>query len=604
MERKMVASKELNMTTTPFLDNMLKRQMIGLFFLTFIMMSYLYATQKALDPSIEWFESGMGLFGGLALFLAGLDQLTEGLKMAAGDALKNVLQKLTTNRVMGVITGTFVTGILNSSSVTTVLVIGFVTVEIMTLQQSVAVIMGANIGSTVTAQLLAFNITKYALLPVAIGFFMTFTAKQDKIRYYGMMLMGIGMVFFGMGVMSEAMAPLRTYAPFIDFLEQMKNPLLGILAGAVFTGIVQSSAATVGISIALATEGLLSLPAGIALALGANVGTCVTALLASLGKPVEAVRAAMVHVLFNIIGVLIWLPFLAYLADISIAISPVAEGLKGMEKMAYEVPRQIANGNTFFNVANVFLFILFAPLFAKAATKLVPEKVEKKEVMISPKYLNEDALTMPSTALTNVSFESIRSIELIKDMVSILRTAGREKYNPPMDTLQTMYQKVQILENANLLYLGKIRQLELTEKDSLAHQNLMATNTMLEGIAYTLQTEIREIVKKMVEINYAPSEITLNYIREVVDKTLHALDLTAKGIKDRDYTAFDEILEMKRAYKELLEKFMQRKSERLAEASESYLEIIKIETTLVNTFYHIYHLNRLLAKQWIKEKEL
>jgi len=604
MERKMVASKELNMTTSPFLDNMLKRQMIGLFFLTFIMMSYLYATQKALDPSIEWFESGMGLFGGLALFLAGLDQLTEGLKMAAGDALKNVLQKLTTNRVMGVITGAFVTGILNSSSVTTVLVIGFVTVEIMTLQQSVAVIMGANIGSTVTAQLLAFNITKYALLPVAIGFFMTFTAKQDKICYYGMMLMGIGMVFFGMGVMSEAMAPLRTYAPFIDFLEQMKNPLLGILAGAVFTGIVQSSAATVGISIALATEGLLSLPAGIALALGANVGTCVTALLASLGKPVEAVRAAMVHVLFNIMGVLIWLPFLAYLADISIAISPVAEGLKGMEKMAYEVPRQIANGNTFFNVANVFIFILFAPLFAKAATKFVPEKVEKKEVMISPKYLNEDALTMPSTALTNVSFESARSIELIKDMVSILRTAGREKYNPPMDTLQTMYQKVHILENANLLYLGKIRQLELTEKDSLVHQNLMATNTMLEGIAYTLQTEIREIVKKMVEINYAPSEITMNYIREVVDTTLHALDLTEKGIKDRDYTAFDEILEMKRAYKELLEKFMQRKSERLAEASESYLEIIKIETTLVNTFYHIYHLNRLLAKQWIKEKEL
>jgi phosphate:Na+ symporter len=600
----MIATKELKMVTTPFLDNMLKRQMIGLFFLTFVMMSYLYATQEALDPSIEWFESSIGLFGGLALFLAGLDQLTEGLKMAAGDALKNVLQKLTTNRVMGVITGAFVTGILNSSSVTTVLVIGFVTVEIMTLQQSVAVIMGANIGSTVTAQLLAFNITKYALLPVAIGFFMTFTSKQDKIRYYGMMLMGIGMVFFGMGVMSEAMAPLRTYAPFIDFLEQMKNPLLGILAGAVFTGIVQSSAATVGISIALATEGLLSLPAGIALALGANVGTCVTALLAALGKPVEAVRAAMVHVLFNIIGVLIWLPFLAYLADISIAISPVAEGLTGMEKMAYEVPRQIANGNTFFNVANVFIFIFFAPLFAKAATKLVPEKVEKKEVIISPKYLNEDALAMPSTALTNVSFESIRSIELIKDMVSILRTAGREQYNPPMDTLQTLYQKVQILENANLLYLGKIRQLELTEKDSLAHQNLMATNTMLEGIAYTLQTEIREIVKKMVEINYAPSEITLSYMRGVLDKTMHALDLTAKGIKDRDYTAFDEILEMKRPYKELLEKFMQRKSERLAETNESYLEIVKIETTLINTFYHIYHLNRLLAKQWMKEKEL
>ena len=592
------------MVAAPSLNNMLKRQMIALFVLTFVMMSYLYATKEMLPPSVDWFQSGMGLFGGLALFLAGLDQLTEGLKMAAGDALKNVLQKLTKNRVMGVTTGAVVTGLLNSSSVTTVLVIGFVTVEIMTLQQSVAVIMGANIGSTVTAQLLAFNITQYALLPVAIGFFMTFTAKQDKVRYYGMILMGLGMVFYGMGVMSEAMAPLRTYEPFINFLEQMKNPILGILAGALFTGIVQSSAATVGISIALAAEGLLSLPAGLALALGANIGTCVTALLASLGKPVEAVRTSVVHVLFNVLGVLIWLPFIAYLADISIAISPVADTLQGVEKMAYEIPRQIANGNTFFNIVNVFIFIFFTPLFAKVATKLVPEKAKEKELVITPKYLNEDALAMPSTAFDNVRFETARSIELIQDMVSILRTAGQEKYNPPMDKLQTLYQNVRILENTNLLYLGKIRQLELTERDSLTHQNLMSTNTMLEGIAYTLQTEIREIVNKAVAIEYKPSKTTQEYIREVIDTTLHALELTEKGLKEHDYNAFDEILEMKKPYKELLDKFLQRKSERLADASESYLNIVKIETTLVNTFYHIYHLNRLLAKQWIKEQKL
>ena len=166
------------MVAAPSINNMLKRQMTALFVLAFVTITYLYATQDVPEPSLEWLELGMGLFGGLALFLAGLDQLTEGLKMAAGDTLKNILQKLTTNRVMGVFTGTLVTGVLNSSSVTTVLVIGFVTVEIMTLQQSVAVIMGANIGSTVTAQLLAFDISKYALLPIAIGFFMMFTAKQ------------------------------------------------------------------------------------------------------------------------------------------------------------------------------------------------------------------------------------------------------------------------------------------------------------------------------------------------------------------------------------------------------------------------------------------
>lgn len=592
------------MLATPSPNNTLKRQMIALFVLAALMISYLYATQDAPEPSLEWFEIGMGLFGGLALFLAGLDQLTEGLKMAAGDTLKNILQKLTANRAMGVFTGALVTGVLNSSSVTTVLVIGFVTVEIMTLQQSVAVIMGANIGSTVTAQLLAFNITKFALLPVAIGFFMMFTAKQDKIRYFGMMLMGLGMVFFGMGIMSDAMAPLRTYEPFIDVLEQMKNPLLGILAGAAFTGLVQSSAATVGISIALASEGLLSLPAGIALALGANIGTCVTALLASLGKPTEAVRTSIVHVLFNVLGVLIWLPFIPYLADIAIYISPAAVGLEGMEKMAYEVPRQIANGNTFFNIANVLIFLLFTPMFAKAAIKLVPEKARKKEVMITPKYLNEDALQVPSSAFDNVRFESVRSIELIEKIVIILRAARDEKYHPPLDKLQTLYQNVRILEKANLLYLGKIRQLPLTEGDSLTHQNLMSTNTMLEGIAYALRTEIREIIIKGIEMDYQPSETTQQYMRQIGNTTMHALELTKKGLKEHDYAAFEKILEMKQSYKELLDKFMQRKSERLAEASENYLEIVKMETSLVDVFYHIYHLIRLLAKQWIKEKQI
>ncbi len=586
------------------LNNIFKRQMIGLFGLAIVMITYLHATQEVLQPSVEWFESSMGLFGGLALFLAGLDQLTEGLKMAAGDALKNILQKLTTNRIMGVITGTLVTGVLNSSSVTTVLVIGFVTVEIMTLQQSVAVIMGANIGSTVTAQLLAFNISKFALLPVAIGFFMTFTAKKEKTRYYGMMLMGIGLVFFGMGIMSDAMAPLRTYEPFISLLEQMKNPLLGILAGALFTALVQSSAATVGISIALASEGLLSLPAGIALALGANIGTCMTALLASLGKPTEAVRASIVHVLFNVLGVVIWLPFIAYLADISIAISPVSEGLQGMEKMARDVPRQIANGNTFFNIANVFIFIWFTPLFAKIAIKLVPEKKKKKEVMITPKYLNEDALQMPSTAFDNVRFESVRSIELIQEIVSILRASRAEKYNPPLDKLQTLYQNVRILGNANLLYLGKIRKLPLTDRDSLVLQNLMNTNTMLENIAYTLQTEVREILIKAIKMDYTPSETTQQYIQQMIDTTLQSLELTKKGLKEQDYDAFGMIMEMKQPYKELQGKFMQRKSERLAEADESYIEIVKMETTLVDTFYHIFHMNLLLAKQWKKEQHL
>jgi len=187
-------------------------------------------------------------------------------------------------------------------------------------------------------------------------------------------------------------------------------------------------------------------------------------------------------------------------------------------------------------------------------------------------------------------------------MVSELRTARDKKYHPPLDKLQTLYQNVRILEHANLLYLGKIRQLPLTDRDSLSHQNLMSTNTMVEGIAYTLQTEVREIVVKAIEMDYEPSETTRQYIQQMVNVTMHALALSKKGLREHDYAAFEKILQMKQPYKELLGKFSQRKSERLAEANEEYLQIVKTETSLVDTFYHIYHLNRLLAKQWIKEQ--
>ena len=236
------------------------------------------------EASLDLFTLSMGLFGGLALFLFGLDQLSEGLKQAAGDRLQTLLTRLTATRFLGVLTGALVTGVLNSSSVTTVLVVSFVTAGIMSLPQSVAVIMGANIGSTVTAQLLAFNVSAYALLPVAVGFFMLFAGKMGGIRSWGMMLMGLGLVFYGMGVMGDAMKPLRSYEPFVRALAAMERPLYGIIAGAIFTALVQSSAATVGLAIAMASESLLSLHAGVALALGANIGTCATALIASLGK--------------------------------------------------------------------------------------------------------------------------------------------------------------------------------------------------------------------------------------------------------------------------------------------------------------------------------
>jgi len=323
--------------------------------------------------SIDWFKMGMTLLGGLAIFLYGMELMTDSLKAVAGDKLKMILEKLTGNRYAGAVTGAGVTAVVQSSSVTTVIVVGFVTAGLMNLAQATGVIMGANIGTTITAQIVAFKITKYALIMVAGGFGMMMLGRDEKIKHWGTMLMGLGLVFFGMGVMSGAMKPLRSYQPFLDLMSTMENPMIGILIAAAFTGLVQSSSATTGIVIVMATEGLVSLPAGIALAFGANIGTCVTAMLAAIGKPRIAVQAAVIHLLFNVFGVMLWFFFIPYLAEFVIYLSPAADAaLTGQEKLAAEAPRQIANAHTVFNVANTVIFLPLAGYFAKLAQMIVP----------------------------------------------------------------------------------------------------------------------------------------------------------------------------------------------------------------------------------------
>ncbi len=534
---------------------------------------------------IDWFNLGMGLFGGLALFLAGLDMLSEGLKKAAGDSLRVLLSKMTTNRLLGAITGAFVTAVLNSSSITTVLVVSFITAGVMSLTQSVGVIMGANIGSTMTAQLLAFNISAYALLPIAIGFFMTFTAKSEGIKHFGMMVMGLGLVFFGMGVMSNAMTPLRSYEPFMVFLRTMERPLLGVLAGAVFTGLVQSSAATVGIAIAMATEGLLTLPAGIALALGANIGTCVTALLAAIGKPVEAVRAAIVHVMFNVIGVLVWLPLITQLADLAIAISATGG-----------IPRQIANANTLFNVINTVGFIGFSPWFARLAVKIYPEPPQKTGIIIEPKFIDDATLTVPLVALEQVRREFGRMGQITLAMLSQLPQAVIEKDQQHVETIVMLDDKVDILEAAIFGFLGKIRQLSLTEKESSLHQKLMTATVNLETLADVIETDLAAMAKDMIEKKRRVSETTLDTFTELYKAVHQSVELAVKSIRDDDQQAAARAIHKKAAIRDLCEQLLSRESLRLASDQQATLASARIEMSLIDKMRRIHRLARRIAK--------
>ena len=539
----------------------------------------------------------MGLFGGLAIFLAGLDVLSEGLKKAAGNTLRNVLQKLTVNRFMGATTGAFVTAVLNSSSVTTVLVVGFVTANVMTLAQSVGVIMGANIGSTMTAQLLAFNLSAYALILVAVGFFMTFASKNDRTKYFGMMIMGLGLVFYGMGLMSEGMSPLRSYEPFLNILASMENPLYGLLAGAVFTGLVQSSAATVGIAIAMASEGLLALPAGIALALGANIGTCATALLAALGKPVEAVRASVVHIFFNIAGVLIWLPFLSLLAEIAVDLSPTATGLEGTAKLAAEVPRQIANANTMFNVINTLIFIGFTTWFARLAERLIPDRAPAEGVIIEPEFLNEAALEAPSIALENARREIERAGLITLEMMETLRDALEKKDKEQLDEVARRDDEVDILEVEIMAYLGQTRQRMLTEDESATQEALVAAMMNIESVADVIETDMVGVAKAYLDGEYeASTQETQDMVQGLFETVRHSVELVVKAVGQSDQRAAQDVLLLKGEVRDFADRLFERHAKRLHVDDPKYLQRVRLMMTFIEQLRHMYTLTKRVAK--------
>jgi len=561
------------------------------------------ADVSAQGESPDWVQLFLGLFGGLALFLGGLQLLSEGMTKAAGQAMKTVLAKLTTNRFSGALTGAFVTGVLNSSTVTTLLIVGFISAGFMTLAQSVGVIMGANIGSTVTAQLLAFNLSAYALGPVAIGFFMMFTAKREKVKYYGMMVMGIGLVFYGMGLMSSGMAPLRTYEPFVAILRGLEDPLAGILAGAVFTAIVQSSAATVGIAIAMASEGLLALPAGIALALGANIGTAVTTAIMGImsSKSTDAVRASVVHVAFNVLGTLIWLPFIWLLVDLAVWASPMSTDLEGAAKAAAEVPRQIANANTLFNVINTLLFIGFTGVFAKLAERLVSERKTPEGVIIEPAFLDRAALQAPAVALQQVRLELGRVGEITLGMLRDVGPAFKTRDLAAFEDIARRDDQVDILEEEILSYLGHVRMGMLTEQESAEFQGLMIATDNIENLADVIETDIVALAHRVVNLKSVSGDETRAMLTELYDSTLQAVELAVKSIRDNDQRAAESVLMLKGAFREQSERLLGRKAARLSAEDPDYLALVRVQMGFVDQMRRIYTLCKRIAKVSLPE---
>ncbi|MEP4766657.1 MAG: Na/Pi cotransporter family protein [Roseibium sp.] len=440
-----------------------------------------------MSGDLDKFALITGLFGGLALFLFGMDLMTAALKRAAGDRLKDLLGKVTSNRFLGAGMGAIVTGLVNSSSVTTVILVGFISAGLMSMAQSVSVIMGANIGSTVTAQILAFNVTQYALPMITIGFLMAFLSKKPVRQDYGRMVLGIGLVFYGMGLMSTAMVPLRSNPAFIDFVATLDNPVLAVVTGMVFTAIIQSSAATTGIVIVLAGQGMMTLETAIAVAMGANIGTCATAGLAAIGKPREAVRASVVHVFFNVAGVLVWILFIPQLAEFARTISP--EGA---------TPRQVANAHTVFNVANTILFIGFTSQIARFVEWLVPDRPLSQDIPLEPKYLDKALISTPAFALENARREIGRMGDYVHDMLEKALPASMSNSEQVLDDLETMDPPVDRLHRAIIDYLGGISLSRLSDEQSQDLMQLVGVANDLEHVADRIATDITTSTRKRI----------------------------------------------------------------------------------------------------------
>ena len=547
--------------------------------------------------SLDWFTMGMGLFGGLALFLFGMEQMSDALKSAAGNGMKTLLTRLTSNRVSAAFTGAAVTAVIQSSSVTTVLVVGFVSAGLMTMTQSIGIIMGANVGTTITAHIAAFKVTQYALLLVAAGFGMLFIGKSDRLRHYGNMLMGLGLLFFGMGIMGDAMAPLRDYQPFIDLMVAMERPLLGILVAAVFTALVQSSSATTGIVVVMAAQGFISLPAGIAMALGANVGTCVTAMLSSIGKPTEARRAAIVHVVFNVAGALLWLGFIDQLADLAIWLSPAYPGLGPVERLAAETPRQIANANTAFNVINTVVVLGFATSIAGLARRLVPERHEAAAAMVEAKYLDPQLLGSPALALNNVRLEFGHMGGYVSGMVDALRPALMRRDSAALNAILQTDDKVDLLQQQILEYLGRIPGQALSEQEADTFQRLMNATLHLENAGDIVESGLVPLLRRLVDSGLRPSATVIEMLATLGEIASTALSRAIDAVTRDDASLAREVIAMKAKQREAVAQIYRHQAQHLDRVGGENINAVRLEMEISERLQRLYTLARRIARE-------
>lgn len=509
------------------------------------------------EKEMNGLQIALTLFGGLALFIYGMNLMSDGLQKAAGEKMKGILAMLTKNPLIGVLAGALVTAVIQSSSATTVMVIGFVSAGLMNLPQAISIILGANIGTTITAQLVAFKIGDYAWAFVIIGFILYFfMAKKEKLMDVGQVVFGFGVLFVGLNIMGDAMEPLSATPQFAEMMLKVADiPVLGVIVGAVLTAIIQSSSASIAVLQNLASTAgpdgvtsIVGLVGAIPILFGTNIGTTVTALLASIGGTINAKRTAIAHTIFNIGGTLLFIWFTPFIADFIEIISP-----KGPEIDV--ISRQIANAHLSFNVATTIVFLPLIPLLVKFITKLIPEKPEVKDPMDAI-YLDYNVLEQPFVAIHLATRELSRMAEITAEMVVGSKKAFLGDDLKAIDEVKKQELHVNHLRDMIINYLSSMFYTEtVTEQQARNISGLMHVVGDIEHIGDNCEN-IVDFAKEKIDSGYTFSDTAcaeiyqcFDHMSKMMANSIEALDTGNKELADVILRQEDELDDMESEFR-------------------------------------------------------
>ena len=501
----------------------------------------------------------LGLLGGLALFLYGMQMMSNNLEAAAGNKMKQILEKLTTNRFMGILVGAGITALIQSSSATTVMTVGFVNSGLMSLNQAVWIIMGANIGTTITGQLIALDVGALAPLIAFIGVVLVVFVKNKKLQHIGGIVAGVGVIFIGMGMMSDAMLPLRDEPEFIQLMTSFKNPLLGVMAGALFTAVIQSSAASIGILQALAVSGVIGLHSAVFVLFGQNIGTCITAVLASVGTNRNAKRTTAIHLMFNVVGTVIFvvLCMVTPFVDWMIATNPANPAA------------QIANVHTIFNIATTVVLFPFGPMLVNIAKKILPD-TQVKHVMDADQWFEGLMASKHHLGVSTIAISQIH--EEIRDMLAIAASNVSDSFKameqgPGENGIQEIADREEEIDLSNVRLskkISKVLVLDQTPQDIEALNKMYSILGNIERIGDHAMN-LAEYAQTIQEKNLNFSDYAKNEFKVMDESCALGMELLRKAAAgDSDFT-LEKIQAIEQKIDDITDNFRQNQIDRMRE---------------------------------------